>query len=170
MTTIGTFLIELDQLGVFYYALPFLLVFALVFAVLQKIKITGREDRGINAVIALAVGLLSLVGNRVPDFFQVLLPNVGVGLGVILLCLIMVGLFVNPQEHTFAVWTFFGIGGITAIIILLSSFNDYWWWRGDFWNRNMTAIIAGIVILVFVIVVINSGKQSSGDPFKKVVQ
>jgi len=172
---IGIILQDLADMDIFYYALPFLLIFALVFAILQKVKLTGKENRGIDAIIALTVSLLSIQFNQVPIFFQIIFPKLGIGLAVILVCLILVGLFINPQKHNFAIWVFFGIGGITAIIILLTSFTDYSWWTGGFWYGNVSAIVAGIIILIFIFVIVNSGKEKPEiggyrDPLRIVQQ
>lgn len=166
--SIGEVLQQWAEMDIFFYALPFLLIFALVFAVLQKLNLTGKENRGIDAVIALVVGLLALQFDKVPIFFQTIFPNVGIGLAVILVALITMGLFVNPSKHQGAVWTFFAIGGVVAIFILLNSFEEYSWWTGSFWQDNISAIVAGIVIIVFIVVVVSSGKEkgSSGkSPF-----
>jgi len=169
--SITDILVVWEELGIFYYALPFLLIFALVFAILQKIKITGKENRPIDAVIALTIGLLALQFDEVPIFFQTIFPKVGIGLAVLLVALILMGLFVDAKRHEFAVWTFFSLGGIIGIIILITSFEEYSWWTGGFWYENSAAIIAGIVIIVFVFMVINSGKEKAtageiGDPFR----
>ena len=169
-TSIGEVLQIWADYGIFYYALPFMLIFALVFAILQKLKLTGRDNRGIDAVIALSVALMSLLYDKVPLFFQSLMPNVGIGLAVILAALILVGLFVNPQEHTFAVWIFFALGGIVFIVILLNTFEDYSWWTGGFWQENMEMIIAGIILIIFIVVVITSGKTTKGKPFRSITK
>ena len=71
------------NLGFFDYVLPFLLIFAIVFGVLNAIKIFGKENKGINAIIAVAVGLLSLQWGFVPQFFSEVFPRTGVALAVV---------------------------------------------------------------------------------------
>ena len=170
--SVGEILQVWAEYDIFFYVLPFLLIFALVFAILQKLNITGKEkERGINAVIALTVALLSLQFDKVPLFFQEIFPRLGMGLAVILVALILMGLFVNPQEHQWAVYTFFGIGAITAVIILLNAFNDYAWWTGSFWADNIELIVAGIIVVVLVGAVIGSGDRTHtpyNDPWRNV--
>ncbi len=166
---IGLILQQWADLGIFYYVLPGLLVFALVFAILQKAKIfgEGKESKGINAIIAGAVALMSLQFDAVPVFFQIIFPKVGIGLSAILACLILVGLFVDLERNNKRTGTatiFFGIGGIIAIIILLQSLSDYSWWTGSWWQENISAIVAGIIILIFIGIVVNSGSESK-TPF-----
>jgi len=167
---IGLILQQWADLGIFYYVLPGLLVFALVFAILQKAKIfgDGKESKGINAIIAGAVALMSLQFDAVPVFFQIIFPKVGIGLSLILAAMILVGLFVDFKtengKRTGAATIFFGIGGIIFIVILLQSLGDYSWWTGSWWQENISAIVAGIIILIFIGIVVNSGSESK-TPF-----
>ncbi|MEK6890581.1 MAG: hypothetical protein AABX03_00420 [Nanoarchaeota archaeon] len=170
--TITEILQQWADYGIFYYVLPFLLIFALVFAILQKIKIMGseQEGRGINAVIALAVSLLSLQFDYVPLFFSVIFPKLGMGLAVLLVALILLGLFVDYNRYRGQMYIFLGIGGVTAGIVILSTLSDYSWWTGSFWHENLSAIVAGAIIIGFVAIVINSAKTPGheGSMFKLI--
>ena len=168
---LGVILQQWAEMDIFYYALPFLLIFSLVFAIMQKIKIMGGADentawehnRGVSAIIAASVGLLALQYDYVPVFFSIIFPKLGMGLAVLLVALIFMGLFVDFNKHGGAALIFFAIGGIIGGVVLLSSFSDYTWWTGGFWQENMSAIIAGIIILVFVGVVVGSGKTHGAN-------
>jgi hypothetical protein len=71
--------------------LPFLLVFVLVFAVLQKSKVLGEKKAQIDALVALAIGLI-LIGVPQPrDIIVNLMPWMAVGIAVILVFLILYG-------------------------------------------------------------------------------
>ena len=169
---IGVILQQWADFGLFFYVLPFLLVFALVFAILQKVNILGAKgeySRGINAVIALTISLLSLLFDTVPIFFQIIFPKVGIGLSIILAAMILVGLFVDFKEKTGASLILFSIGGVIFIVILLQSFSDFSWWTGSFWQQNMSAIVAGIIILIFVLIIVNSGSSKWKTPLPQRV-
>lgn len=169
---IGAILQQWADLDIFYYALPFLLIFALVFAILQKIKIMGggpdgeEKNKGVSAVIAIAVALMSLQFDYVPKFFQIIFPKLGIALSVLLVVLILIGLFGDYEKHEGYAYIFLIVGGAAAVIVILNSFNDFSWWTGGFWFTpdNLSAIVAGIVIVVFILVVMNSGKRKTGDP------
>ncbi|HLD97854.1 MAG TPA: hypothetical protein VI815_00855 [Candidatus Nanoarchaeia archaeon] len=160
--TITEILQQWADYGIFYYVLPFLLIFALVFAILQKVKVMGKENegRGINAVIALAVALLSLQFDYVPLFFSVIFPKLGMGLAILLVALILIGLFVDYTQYRGQMYIFLGIGGVTAGIVVLSTLSDYSWWTGSFWHENISAIVALGIIIGFVAIVINSSKPA----------
>lgn len=168
---IGVILQQWADFGVFFYVLPFLLIFAIVFAVLQKMNIFGKgeeDKRGINAIIALTIALLSLQFDTVPVFFQIIFPKVGVGLSILLAAMILTGLFVDFKGKTGAALILFGIGGIIFVVVLLQSFSDFSWWTGSFWQNNMSAIVAGIIVVIFVLIVVNSGKTTR-TPFPQMV-
>ena len=101
----GGLLDFLAQGGFFSFLLPFLLIFALVYGLLLRVKLF--EKNGINAVIALAVSLMSIQFEFVPIFFSQIFPRVGVGLAVILAVLIIVGIFVPKQ--TWVIDLLFGV-------------------------------------------------------------
>jgi len=72
--SIQSILQQWEQIGVFAYLLPFLMIFALIFVILNSIKIF-KDNRGVNAVIAIAVGLMALQFQFVP--FQQLHKSAG---------------------------------------------------------------------------------------------
>lgn len=72
--------------------LPFLLVFVLVFAVLQKTKILGEGKSQVDALIALAIGLI-LIGIPTPRGYIVsIIPWLAVALVVLFTILLLYGL------------------------------------------------------------------------------
>jgi len=160
--TIVDVLQQWQYLGIFDYALPFLLIFAFVFALLSKIKaFEGSEFRGVRIVIALAVALLSLQFNLVSNFFAVLMPRLGIGLGVLLAIMILLGLFFD-LERIGPSNIFMYIGAAIALVVVLSSFSSYDWWLSSFWRDNISAIISFIIIAVFFGIVAGSGEKTRG--------
>ncbi|MBI2629402.1 hypothetical protein HYW74_04940 [Candidatus Pacearchaeota archaeon] len=164
---ISVILQDWANLGIFDYVLPFLLIFALVFAILHKIKITGDDEssRWINAIVALAVGLMALQFDYVSTFFAVLFPRVGIGVGILLLALIMLGLFVDYKSFRGQAYIFMIIGGVVGAVILLNSLQDFSWWTGSFWltRENTSAIVAGVILIIFVFLIVNSAKDKSAE-------
>jgi hypothetical protein len=172
---IGIILQQWADLGIFFYVLPALLIFALVFAILQKVRIMGgdaNENKGVNAIIAIAVAMLALQFDQVPIFFQIFFPKVGIGLSIILAAMIFLGLFVDFHKSQGMAKLLLTVGGVVGIIILLTTLSEYSWWTGSFWQQNISAIVAGIVILIFVLVVVNSGSSSDdgGSLFRAIPQ
>jgi len=156
--TLTDILQQWESMRIFYYALPFLLIFALVFAILSKTKVIG-EEKGINTVISLAVGLLALQFDYVPQFFSVIMPRIGIGLSILLAAIILMGLAMPMhirRNLTILMW----IGGTIALVVILSTFSSYQWWHSTFWQNNMPMIITGIILIIFVSIVISGGKTT----------
>jgi hypothetical protein len=71
--------------------LPFLLIFVVVFAILQKSKILGDGKAQMDAMVAFVIGLI-LIGFPQPrDIVVALMPWIAVGVAVILVFLILYG-------------------------------------------------------------------------------
>lgn len=170
---LGIVLQQLADMDIFFYVLPFLLVFALVFGILEKANVLGSgprsgggasDNRNINAVIALAVGLLAIQFDQVPIFFSVIFPKLGIALSILLVALILIGLFVDLNRPGGPALIFFGLGAIAFTIVVLYSFQDYSWWQGGWWQDNLSALIAAGVVIAFVFLVVTSGHHNPAHP------
>lgn len=120
MVTIIEVLRTWETAGVFAYLLPFLMVFAVVFGILNKSKLLG-ENKGVQATIALTVGLLSLLNDYVSTFFSRLFPYAGMAIAVLLVALILMGLAFE-EDWSSKIW--FGTGLISFFIVVISAFSD----------------------------------------------
>ncbi len=161
--TIAYILNQWQTAGVFDYILPFLLVFAIVFGILASTNILGSQ-KGVNVIIALVVGLLSIRLGLVQRFFTELFPRLGVGLAVILALLILTGLFISDDETRYWLWGFATVGVIIWFIIIIGSFNNFSWFGGyGGFVEDYAGLIIGAVLLIGVIIAISASK-SSGTP------
>jgi len=163
----GGLLDSLAQMGFFSFVLPFLLIFALVYGLLLRVKLF--EKQGINAVIALAVSLMAIQFEFVPVFFSQIFPRVGVGLAILLAVLIVVGVFIPKQ--TWVVYALFGVSVITIIMILMGSAEALGWNYGSgvgFWIMNNWPIIFGLIFVGVVIYLIVNTTKSTAPDFDKV--
>jgi hypothetical protein len=149
-----------NELGVFSYVIPFLLIFAVVFAILQKSKILGDDNRTIDAIVAAAIGLLSLQFDYVSTFFATIFPRFGIGISIFLVALIFIGFFYKPQDGVDA-WggklKWIGwIVGIGIIVWALTSWGDWSgggvgvtdWFGEYFWALIILAAVIGVIIWV----------------------
>ncbi len=119
MALFEQFIFDLKQLGVVDVLLPFLLVFTVVYGVLQKIKIFGDESKRFNVVIALVMGFGVVIphvlnpGRRsVVDIINAALPEISLIAIAIVMFLLIVGVFGNDIE--------FAGAGITGWAVMLS--------------------------------------------------
>jgi hypothetical protein len=154
----GNLLNQLEALGFFRYILPFLLIFAVVYALLSQIDVF-KENRGASILIAVAIGLLALQLNFVSAFFQDIFPKVGIGIAILIIALIFAGAFI-PGEKSFK-WIFFGLGAAIFLVIVALSFSSFsfegnWWWQ-----QYGTLLIVGLVIVAAIVLVIFTSNKNS---------
>lgn len=167
--TIGNMLFQWESAGVFSYVLPFLVIFALVYGILSTMNLFGN-NKAINAIISLAVGLMALQFNFVSIFFAEIFPRFGAVLAVVLVVLILLGLFVNDGKGNLGP-TFkkvmVVIVGIMVIWVVVSSLNSFGWYTGyGFWYglKYYLPTIIGVVAFIGVLVaIIMGGKKKAGD-------
>jgi len=158
-TTIGDILYAWADFGVFAYLLPFLMIFAIVYGILSKTGLLGK-NKGVDATIALAVGLLALQSGYVTNFYAMIFPYTGMAIAVLLVALILMGLTAGDIEWTKYVW--FGIGVVSFIFVLLYSFSDWAWYGmgGYGFVESMPAIVA-LLLLLGVMALIIWGQKGS---------
>ena len=77
----------MQEAGFYSYLLPFLLVFAILFALLEKTKVLGKEKTNINVLVALLIGLLLITQTNIILTINGFLPQVSLIFVVILVCL-----------------------------------------------------------------------------------
>jgi hypothetical protein len=157
--TVTDFLNTLNQGGVFSYVLPFLLIFAVIFAILEKAKILG-ENRTIMAIVASSIGLLALQFDEVPRFFAIIFPRFGIGLSIFLVLLIMIGFFYNSEEDVNKRGWIGWVVGIGVAVWAISSWDQ---WSGNFggWFSEYIYAIAIIGAIVAIIIVAANQKEKT---------
>ncbi len=156
---IGDLLSAWQQAGFFSYLLPFLLIFALVFGILTQIQLF-KENKAINAIIALVVGLISLQFPLVPQFFSEIFPRLGIGLAVILVILILVGMFIDPEKGGIF-YVLMGVGVIIVVVVLVQTAGALGWSSGQWWADNWPMIAGAVFILAIIAIIV--GAASKGD-------
>tara|TARA_Y100000034_G_C6904021_1_gene418949 strand:+ start:2324 stop:2824 length:501 start_codon:yes stop_codon:yes gene_type:complete len=149
------------EMGVFSYVLPFLLIFAVVFAILKKTQILGKKDDkpdAINAIIAIAIGLLALLNDHVPVFFENIFPKFGIGLSIFLVLIILIGFFYHPtgEENRHPIKWIGYLTGIGVVVWAVTSWDDWGlggygissWLSDYFWSLIILAGVITVIVLV----------------------
>ena len=149
--------------------LPFLLVFALVFAVLQKSEILGKGKRQVDAIVALVIGLLVVAVGSATDVITGLMPVLAVGLVVLLSFFLLWGFAF--KEGSFEVpnaikWVIAALAAL-AVIVTVLYFTGSWDYLKELISGSGSSIVGNIVFLVLVVlavfVVIGFGGKSKKD-------
>jgi uncharacterized membrane protein len=152
--TFGNLLSQMEQAGFFSYVLPFLLIFALVFGILTRTQIF-KDNKAINGVIALVVGLLSLQFDFVPIFFSEIFPRLGIGLAIILALLILAGLFFDPRNKLIN-YSLLVVGVIIFLVVLIQTFGWVGWTSGFLLYDSWPTIVMVIIVLAVLALIFNS--------------
>lgn len=155
------FIQSLDSWGIVDVLLPFLLIFTIIFAILQKSRILGQDKKNMNVAIATIIGLLVVIphvmgtypeGADVVDIMNAALPNISIVLIAIIALLLIMGVFGFEMPASIS-------GGLVAIVILgvLYIFGAAAGWWGD-WNWvtitfGEDAVTIAIIILVFAVLI-----------------
>jgi hypothetical protein len=154
---IGNLFAQWEASGIFAYALPFLLIFALIFGILSRINIfkdsEGKPNNVINAIIALVVGLMSLQFGTVSMFFAEIFPRAGIVLSIILLILILGGLFI-PKDNKGFNWFLIATVFIMIAVVVFQSFNFLGWSSGMWFRTNLGQIVPYVIFIGIIIAII----------------
>ena len=163
--TVQSVLNDWASAGIFKYVLPFLLVFALIFGILTKIAILG-DNKAVHAIIAAALGLLSLVGDYFPNFLEKFAPNVAVAISVLLAAIILLGLFYDFEGKKGLKWiiyVFFGVGALAFILIVSDTFSGYSGVGYNLWDDYGPALVTLLVLAGIIAAIISAGKKSGSS-------
>lgn len=145
--------------------LPFLLVFAIVFAVLQKSKIFGEGKKQIDAIVSVVVALLVVAVGTTTHIITSLMPILAVGLVALLAFMLMWGFAF--KEGTFDMgngvrWT---IGVLAAVVVVVSLiyFTPAWDYIRNMVSGQGSNVLANVIFIVLivagVIAVVYGGKK-----------
>jgi len=177
---------RMEGWGVFDILLPFLLVFAIVFAVLEKIKMFGDDKKNIHVVIALILGVMfigphfiaGIAGtNRDPvQIIQNAIPSVSIMAIAVVCAFIILGLW-SKGEIEFSespilstVIIFLTLG----VILYIFGKSAGWWrssvgWPGFLANPETRALILIFAVFAVVILFVVGGgkpKEPKGKDFQ----
>ena len=151
------------ELGIYDVILPFLLVFTIVFAILEKSKVFGTEKIGdtvytrknLNSMVAFVIGFLVVASTQVVAIINTALAHMILLLLLVLCFILLIGVFMSGEKEVileggwktfFMVLMFIGI-----ILIFLNAIG----WLGSGWDyvvRNWSsATVGSIFLLAFVV-------------------
>jgi hypothetical protein len=148
------------------YLLPFVLVFVIIFAILEKSKILGDGKRQINAIIALACGFILLASVKFVTFIRDIVPFFTVVLLILFIFLVLYGFVYgdtkgDPLDKNMKM--IIGIFIILAVAIATVYYTGYWdrivgWFDSE--NKYFINIVFGIIIIgALIAVLFGSGNK-----------
>jgi len=160
-----------EKLGIYDVVLPFLLVFTIVFAILEKTKVLGTEEiegakyskKNLNAIVAFTIAFITIASSRLVEIIADVSGQMVILLILSVFFLLLVGSFWKEEEGVFlkAGWKqlFMWIMFIGIVLIFLQAIKtdngDSWLeagWEYIFSGNN--AAVVGSIIMVIVLIVL----------------
>ena len=167
------------EIGLFYLVLPFLLIFTIVFAILEKTKVFGVEEvegkkytkKNLNAVAAFVIGFLVVASSELVEVITKISSNVVVLLLLIVLFLLLVGSFYAESEKSVFLeggWkTLFMVISFIGIVLIFLDTTGFLEQIFNFFKSGRNDIIGSIVLLVIIVVFISWIVQEQKPKEKK---
>ena len=175
----------LEQYGLTDVLLPFLLIFAVVFAILQKVKIFGKDKKNINVILSLVIGLLVVIphvtnsyppGQDVVEIMNSAIPNISIILIAIVMLLILVGVFgseVDIAGTSLAGWIALASFLVVGYIFGRSAgWFQYWpdwlWWLDDPNTQALVVILLVFGVLIWFVTKEPGSRDDKAGAIKKI--
>lgn len=177
---------KLQEIGVLDVILPFLLIFTIVFAILQKTKILGHDEteakkprKNYNLVVALVMGMAVIIPHvtgsypspesDIVNIINSALPNVSVVLIAVVMMLLMIGVFGGGVDFAKSKLAGWAVAFAIAATIFIFGSAAYWWelpqWLGFMMDSDTQALV--IVLLVFgLLIAFITAEDKPKDPKK----
>ena len=98
-----------DKLGIYDVVLPFLLIFTIVFAILEKTRVLGSDEiegkkyskKNLNAMVAFVTAFLVVASTKLVSVINIAIANTILLLLLVVLFLLLVGSFFKEGEGVF---------------------------------------------------------------------
>lgn len=152
------------------FILPFLLVFTLIFAILEKSKLLGDEKRQVNAIVSLVIGLIFVSVGYGTGIIVQLSYFLVVCIVILFVFMLMFGFITAKKEGDvlnkglkIALGIIFGIAVIVAVLLFTG------WWDIIYNFVTTNGLGESILINLFVLAIIGGAIAvviSSGDKGK----
>jgi len=166
---------RLEEMGFTDVFLPFILIYTIIFAILQKIELFGKgKSRRFNAIISLALAIGVIIphslnqyppGTDVVEILNTALPNMSLLIIAIVFILIIIGMFGGSTK-----WGEGMIGGFVSIIALacvaIIFGSAAGWWEANGWlsflsDPDIQAVI--LIIAVFWMIISMITKEDAAE-------
>lgn len=165
---------DLQNAGFFDVILPFLLVFVIIFATLEKTKVLGKDKTNINTVVALIIGLVLIVNFDLVYLMNLYLSKMALFIIIALIFMLTIGVFGADPEKGFSGWIFIAaiIVSLIAVFWALSpqiGFElPYWLYLSD--EAISWLIAIGFFVLVIAVVNKKPSSESLGKKLDKMLK
>jgi len=171
-------LVFFDKLGIYDVVLPFLLVFTIVFSILEKTKILGTEEiegkkytkKNLDAMVAFVTAFLVVASTKLVSAINTAVANTVLLLLLVVLFLLLIGAFFKEGEGVFLEgrWRiffmtvmFFGI--VLIFLNALGWLAPFWDYLTQHWESQWVASLILLIFIILFIYFITKEKSSGGS-------
>ncbi|MBT6519636.1 hypothetical protein HOK51_07340 [Candidatus Woesearchaeota archaeon] len=182
MVTFQNVIARLEYMGLSDVLLPFLLIFTVVFAIMQKTQPLG-EKKSYNVLIALVLALSTVVPHVLgyypanADVVVIInksLPSVSIVLVAIVMVFLVVGLFGGKATWGGALSGWIAFAAFILVFVIFASAANwftYWpswlWWLSDP-DTQALLIVVGVFALIIWFITKEPGDGKAGESVGKV--
>jgi small-conductance mechanosensitive channel len=173
-----------NKIGIYDVVLPFLLVFTIMFAILEKTRVLGIEKdkdgvempkKNLNSLVAFCIGFFVVASSKIVAVINQSLAQVVLLVLVAVCFLMLIGTFRGTEEIKLSkdepLMIFFMIAmGIGVVLIFLNALG----WLIPIinflkanWNTNAVASIILIIIIIVFIIYVTKEKTVKKEKEKK---
>ena len=139
------------------FVYPFLLMFFLVFAVLEKTKLLGEDKKQLNALLAFVVGLIFTAAIKPKIIVEDLILFLTLAVAVVFVVLLLWG-FISGKEgfeaEKWMKWFLWVVVGIAVIIALIwiTGVNSFLFEQS--WSEKLWTNLAFIIIIALALALV----------------
>ncbi|MEK6890580.1 MAG: hypothetical protein AABX03_00415 [Nanoarchaeota archaeon] len=150
---------------------PFLLIFTLIFAILQRSKILGDDKKQIDSLVALSIALIAVAFSYATGIISKLMPFLAVAAVILLVFLILYGFVASsnkdgltlPKQVQWALLALISISVIIAVIWATGQWDRVYGWivNGGQPTGIATNVLLVVIIVAAMVIVLIPWKKSS---------
>jgi len=184
-------LVFFDKLGIYDVILPFLLTFAITFAILERTKVLGTEKsegpgggevttkKNLNAIVAFCAAFFVIASSKLVAIIHESLANIVLLILVIISFLLLIGTFHSEKDEVLleGAWKKFMMVlmfiGVALVFLHAVRTDDGTPWLTygynfimDNWDTTAVSSIILAVIVIGLMVWITKGESNSGNKSK----
>jgi len=170
----------LNRLGIYDIILPFLLIFTIVFAILEKTKVLGVDEiqgvkyskKSLNAIVAFVVSFLVVASTSLVRVLNQAIANIVLLLLMMVMFLMLIGTMFGDKEVTlenYPGWTkflmiFLFVGIVTIFLQALGWLELVFGFLINYYDLDWAAtLILIVIIIVFMWFVTKEGKSPKNE-------
>ncbi len=176
-----------QKLGIYDVILPFLLIFTVLFAILEKTKVFGTDEydgqqvpkKNLNAMAAFIIGFFVVASTKLVAIVSEFLANVVLLLLLVVMFLVLIGSFYREKEDVFleGAWRNWFMALLLVAIILIflhavptdngSNWLEFGWlWLVTHWDSSVVASVILLVVIVIIMVLITKSPSTKNKSVK----